>query len=92
MGMTSDSTTPGQFDLRAFALALVQPLCDEPGDASVTVTGSAGEAVCQITVSSSDYTRLSDGRGRAVRSLGTVLGAAAAKQGVRCSLDLRSGQ
>ncbi len=88
--MTSDATTPAQLDLQAFALALIQPLCDEPGAVTVAVTQTGNEAACQATVSDSDYARLSNGRGRTVRSLGTVLGAAAAKLGSRCSLDLQA--
>lgn len=90
--MTTDSTIPAQADLSAFAAALVQSLCDQPGDVSVAMTATGNDAACQVTVSANDYARLSESRGRTVRSVGTVLGAAAAKQGGRCTLDLRSGQ
>lgn len=89
--MDTNSTLPAQLDLKAFALALLQPLCDEPGAATVTLSQTGSEAACHATVAESDYVRLSNSRGRTVRSLGTVLGAAASKLGSRCSLDLQPG-
>ncbi len=88
----TESTSPAKLDVHAFALALVQPLCDEPGEAAVCLTDAERDATCVITVSPNDFARLSSGRGRTVRSLGTVLGAATAKLGTHCSLDLRSGR
>ena len=67
---------------------IVKSLVEHPEEVSVIETETGESVGLQLKVGSSDLGKVIGKQGRTARSLRTILGAAAMKQNLRCSLDI----
>jgi len=69
---------------------MVQAMVDSPDQVSVTVAWVEGRYVLNVQCSPEDARFLIGVRGRTARSLRCILGAASAKRGLQCDLDIQA--
>ena len=67
---------------------IARALVDQPGLVSVNLMDDAGGQVLELRVAPVDMGKVVGRQGRTARSLRTIVGAAAAKKNIRCTLEI----
>ena len=75
-------------NLAGLATELAKALVDSPGEVSVETSGDGEFVRLELEVAEEDLGRVIGRAGRTARALRTILSAAAAQNGQRCSLDI----
>jgi predicted RNA-binding protein YlqC (UPF0109 family) len=74
--------------MQAFLDLVIKGMVQHPDDVQIVPTERKGETIFEVRVHPSDMGRLVGRRGNTVNAIRTLLSAGAAKQGVRCALEL----
>ncbi len=75
-------------NLAGLATELAKALVDSPDEVSVAAAGDGEFVRIELEVAEEDLGRVIGRSGRTARALRTILSAAAAQNGQRCSLDI----
>ena len=75
-------------NLAGLAKELAMSLVDSPDEVSVEASGDSEFVRLELEVAEDDLGRVIGRSGRTARALRTILSAAAAQNGQRCSLDI----
>jgi predicted RNA-binding protein YlqC (UPF0109 family) len=75
-------------NLAGLAKELAKALVDSPEEVSVETSGDSEYVKLELEVAEEDLGRVIGRSGRTARALRTILAAAAAQNGQRCSLDI----
>jgi predicted RNA-binding protein YlqC (UPF0109 family) len=75
-------------NLAGLATELAKALVDSPDDVSVELSGDDDLVRVELEVAEDDLGRIIGRSGRTAKALRTILSAAAAQNGQRCSLDI----
>ena len=74
--------------MHAFLDTVIKGMVANPDDVRITPVERKGETVFEVQVHSSDVGRLVGRRGNTINAIRTLLTAAGARKGMRCSLEL----
>jgi uncharacterized protein len=79
---------PSKGDLRALIVDVVKQIVDQPDEVAIETEKDGSITVFNLRVAQKDIGKVIGKQGRTVRSLRTLLDAAAAKQQLECELEI----